>query len=330
MCCAARAGAPVHSSEAARAGGPADARCANDMRPARALEYRSGRRARRHRCRGAPMPARRGESPRAALGDERIARTVARGAGTVCRRIDFDRFGGHANAVSAAVRGRNGSIRPGNSMNGAQRMIRAYAAPESARRVDRGVGLSLEPITPRSERVDAHRQWSEQRCPPDVETWVAWVAWVAWVDGRTGGRADGRRVASRVSARHADDSTSGIAARRRARCRRERRCASRRPLFRPTRLTPAGAIRPTAPLRCSAAAGRFQIRTMRGRASRDGRSGGFSGRPPTRDAVRAYEARFALALACADSAGVRRRFHRVCRRIPYRAPGPFSVARRLV
>ncbi|CAJ9240719.1 Uncharacterised protein [Burkholderia pseudomallei] len=327
MCCAARAGAPVHSSEAARAGGPADARCANDMRPARALEYRSGRRARRHRCRGAPMPARRGESPRAALGDERIARTVARGAGTVCRRIDFDRFGGHANAVSAAVRGRNGSIRPGNSMNGAQRMIRAYAAPESARRVDRGVGLSLEPITPRSERVDAHRQWSEQRCPPDVETWVAWVA---WVDGRTGGRADGRRVASRVSARHADDSTSGIAARRRARCRRERRCASRRPLFRPTRLTPAGAIRPTAPLRCSAAAGRFQIRTMRGRANRDGRSGGFSGRPPTRDAVRAYEARFALALACADSAGVRRRFHRVCRRIPYRAPGPFSVARRLV
>ncbi|KGS40053.1 hypothetical protein X961_1515 [Burkholderia pseudomallei MSHR5613] len=330
MCCAARAGAPVHSSEAARAGGPADARCANDMRPARALEYRSGRRARRHRCRGAPMPARRGESPRAALGDERIARTVARGAGTVCRRIDFDRFGGHANAVSAAVRGRNGSIRPGNSMNGAQRMIRAYAAPESARRVDRGVGLSLEPITPRSERVDAHRQWSEQRCPPDVETWVAWVAWVAWVDGRTGGRADGRRVASRVSARHADDSTSGIAARRRARRRRERRCASRRPLFRPTRLTPAGAIRPTAPLRCSAAAGRFQIRTMRGRANRDGRSGGFSGRPPTRDAVRAYEARFALALACADSAGVRRRFHRVCRRIPYRAPGPFSVARRLV
>lgn len=330
MCCAARAGAPVHSSEAARAGGPADARCANDMRPARALEYRSGRRARRHRCRGAPMPARRGESPRAALGDERIARTVARGAGTVCRRIDFDRFGGHANAVSAAVRCRNGSIRPGNSMNGAQRMIRAYAAPDSARRVDRGVGLSLKSITPRSERVDAHRQWSEQRCPPDVETWVAWVAWVAWVDGRTGGRADGRRVASRVSARHADDSTSGIAARRRARCRRERRCASRRPLFRPTRLTPAGAIRPTAPLRCSAAAGRFQIRTMRGRASRDGRSGGFSGRPPTRDAVRAYEARFALALACADSAGVRRRFHRVCRRIPYRAPGPFSVARRLV
>lgn len=327
MCCAARAGAPVHSSEAARAGGPADARCANDMRPARALEYRSGRRARRHRCRGAPMPARRGESPRAALGDERIARTVARGAGTVCRRIDFDRFGGHANAVSAAVRGRNGSIRPGNSMNGAQRMIRAYASPDSARRVDRGVGLSLEPITPRSERVDAHRQWSEQRCPPDVETWVAWVA---WVDGSTGGRADGRRVASRVSARHADDSTSGIAARRRARCRRERRCASRRPLFRPTRLTPAGAIRPTAPLRCSAAAGRFQIRTMRGRANRDGRSGGFSGRPPTRDAVRAYEARFALALACADSAGARRRFHRVCRRIPYRAPGSFSVARRLV
>ncbi|MBO7816058.1 hypothetical protein J6340_14495 [Burkholderia pseudomallei] len=151
------------------------------------MEYRSGRRARRHRCRGAPMPARRGESPRAALGDERIARTVARGAGTVCRRIDFDRFGGHANAVSAAVRGRNGSIRPGNSMNGAQRMIRAYAAPDSARRVDRGVGLSLKSITPRSERVDAHRQWSEQRCPPDVETWVAWVAWVAWVDGRTGG-----------------------------------------------------------------------------------------------------------------------------------------------